>query len=40
MVEVALVVALARVTLTGESAHVNPVEGETVAVRETLPVKL
>ncbi len=39
MVEVALVVALPRVTLTGENAHVNPVEGETVAVREILPVK-
>jgi len=39
MVEVALLVALLRATLVGENAHVNPVEGETVVVREILPVK-
>ncbi len=39
MFEVALGVALLRGTLAGENAHVRPVEGETVAVREIVAVK-
>jgi hypothetical protein len=39
MVEVALVVAILRTTLTGENAHIKPVEGETVAVSEIVAVK-
>ena len=28
-----------RLTLVGESVHVKPVEGETAAVSETVPLK-
>jgi len=38
MIEVALVVTLLRATLAGESVQVKPVEGERVAVSETVPV--
>jgi hypothetical protein len=33
------VVALLRATLAGENAQIKPVEGETPAVREIVPVK-
>lgn len=37
-VEVPLVTA-PRAMLVGERVHVRPVEGETIAVRDTVPVK-
>jgi hypothetical protein len=37
-VEVAEVVVLLRVTLAGASAHVRPVDGETVSERVIVPV--
>ena len=37
-VEVALVVVELRATLVGDRVHARPVEGETVAVRLTVPV--
>ena len=38
-VEVPLVAVLVRVIVFGESLHVRPVEGETVAESATLPAR-
>jgi hypothetical protein len=36
---VSIVVVLLRATLVVENVHVKPVDGETVATSETVPVK-